>query len=219
MNVDSAQAPQAADAVDQPQEEPADQKSDGPSAFSKLLLKSGKGKPAGEDIPGKPGAGPDAMTAHSPQTVTQIPILADSHPASSATSHTESLHAVSLPPQIEGVVREITAGVNAAGRNEVNIELNSKTLNGLQIHIEKHDGKIDVQFQSRTDDVARLLSRNVGALSQALADRGVAVNDIRIETPQAVPRTEEYKSNSRQQDSGRGGQGRGGQGRQQQTRQ
>jgi hypothetical protein len=50
----------------------------------------------------------------------------------------------------------------------------------------------------------------VNELSQALADRGVQVNEIRVETPQSAARAEEYRPRSRQNDSGRGGQGRGG---------
>jgi flagellar hook-length control protein FliK len=219
VNIDSAQASQLTesqptDATSQTEDQPVSSKSDEPSAFSKLLSKGGAGKPDGESKAAAAQAarlGAHAGTDGVPginNVVTAIP--ADVQPAITTASPVQAPHSVAIPPGIEGVVREITTGINGAGNHEVHIELTSKTLGGLKIQLERHDGKIDIQFQSRTDDVARLLSRNVNELSQALADRGVQVNEIRVETPQSAARAEEYRPRSRQNDPGSGGQGRGG---------
>ena len=90
---------------------------------------------------------------------------------------------VQVPPELQGLVREISSMVNVHGNQQVNIELNSNVLKGLHIHIERQkDGAIAVQFQSSSAEVARLLSSNVDALSQGLADRGINVADIRVST-------------------------------------
>jgi len=136
-------------------------------------------------------------------------------PGSIQPEQVAAVHAVTLPPELQNVVREICVGVNAAGNQQVQIELNSTALRGLQIKIEKHDGQLGIQFLSSSDNVTRLLSRNVDALSSALAERGLVVNEIQV-TPRAeVPRVQEYSKSGRREDSGRG-QGGGGQGRQQQ---
>ncbi len=88
---------------------------------------------------------------------------------------------VAVPPELQQLVREISSVVNAEGNQQMNIELNSNVLKGLQIRIERQrDGAIAVQFQSSSADVARLLAKNVDVLSQGLAERGVNVANIRI---------------------------------------
>lgn len=96
-------------------------------------------------------------------------------------SKIESKHVVNLPPELQNLVHEI-AVVN--GGHEVHIEMNSNALKGLHIRIEKQDGAVAIQFQSSSEDTARLLLRNIDNLSQSLADRGVNVADIRVTTAQ-----------------------------------
>lgn len=119
-------------------------------------------------------------------------------------------HLVSLPPDLAQLVREISVVVNAPGQQQVHIELNSTALKGLQIRIDRQEGAIAIQFQSTSDEVAQLLSKNIDGLTQGLADRGLNVSDIHIAGPGQTDRGQNYKNrfagNARWQ--GAGGQGR-----------
>ena len=107
----------------------------------------------------------------------------------------QSKTSVQVPPELQGLVREISSVVNANGNQQVNIELNSNVLKGLHIRIERQkDGAIAVQFQSSSDDVARLLTKNMDALSQGLADRGVNVGDIRVSGRDTTTGTQSTKT-------------------------
>lgn len=128
----------------------------------------------------------------------------------SQVSKVESKHTVDLPPELQNLVREI-AVVN--GGREVHIEMNSNALKGLHIRIEKQDGAVAIQFQSTSEDTARLLSRNIDGLSQSLADRGVNVADIRVTTAQETSSKWSQKQNPKrdQQSGGQSQSGRQGQ--------
>lgn len=108
----------------------------------------------------------------------------------------ESKSVVEVPPELQQLVREISVVVNANGNQQVHIELNSNVLKGLHIRIERQNGAIAVQFQSSSDDVARLLSRNIDALSQGLAERGVSVADIHVSGSQESAGSQNYKGRS-----------------------
>jgi len=146
------------------------------SSFSRVLAKKREGiQDDGQPKTGKqneidPGMIPPGLMG--PQTLFDQSLQPT--PVQSKTS-------VQVPPELQQLVREISTVVNTNGNQQVDIELNSNVLKGLHIHIERQkDGAIAVQFQSSSDDVARLLSKNVDTLSQGLADRGVVVADIRV---------------------------------------
>jgi flagellar hook-length control protein FliK len=107
-----------------------------------------------------------------------------------------SKEAAALPAELQQVVREISVVVDAAGKQQVHIDLNSNVLKGLHIRIERQDGVMAILFQSTSDQVASLLSRHVDALSQGLAERGVTVADIRVAGPRESSRVQGYKSQS-----------------------
>ena len=124
------------------------------------------------------------------------------------TGQGESKRMVAVPPEVQQLVREISVVVNAAGKQQVHIELNSNVMQGLHIRIERQEGAITIQFQSSSDDVSRLLLKNADALSQGLADRGVNLADIRVIGPRDSTRvqTDKYRSGSRPpQGRGQGG--------------
>ena len=177
---------------------------DEPSSFSRLLVKKQVSKQgASQAKDGKQSATEfEAIVA----TFMQIPKSFD---LSLQTAQVESKHAVSLPPELQQVVREISVVVNAAGNHEVHIELNSNVLKGLHIRIEKQEGAVAIQFQSASEQVMNLLSKNVEVLSQALADRGVNVADIRVAASKEYSRAKDHKGNSSKSGS-RGHRGRQG---------
>jgi len=99
--------------------------------------------------------------------------------------HVEAPRPVTPPAIVEGLVREISV-VAADNRQEVNIELNSKTLDSLRIEISKQGGNVCVQFVTSSPEVERVLQRNIDALNQGLAQRGVnATLAIRESAPQS----------------------------------
>jgi flagellar hook-length control protein FliK len=95
-------------------------------------------------------------------------------------SQVENKHIVTLPPELQHVVREISVAVNDSGRQQVHIELNSNVLKGLHIRVERQDAGVAIQFQSPSDHVSSLLMKNLSSLSQGLADRGVEVSNISV---------------------------------------
>jgi hypothetical protein len=110
------------------------------------------------------------------------------------TTEIESKHIVAVPPELQQVVREISVAINAAGNHQVQIELNSTALKGLRINIERQAEGVAIQFQSTSDQVSGLLSRNVDALMQGLGDRGVTVSNISISGPRESARSQDSKS-------------------------
>ena len=103
---------------------------------------------------------------------------------------------VAVPPELQQLVREISVVVNAPGNQQVHIELNSNVLKGLHIRIERQNGALAIQFQSASAEVSRLLSTNLHSLTEGLADRGVNVADIRVNSPQSLSSTAKYKQGS-----------------------
>jgi hypothetical protein len=101
---------------------------------------------------------------------------------------------------------------NQAGDERVDIQFNSKTLQGLQVSISQSEGKVSVQFSTPNEQVSQLLSQNVQALTQALNNRGVDVADVRVASYSAAADSGKGGSAS-DRDSGRGRGGSGGSGR------
>jgi len=96
------------------------------------------------------------------------------------TSKVTDTLSVNLKEGIRALAREINFGVNAAGKEQIEIQLNSKTFDGLRIQIVRDQGLINIQFQARTQELSQLLTENVGALTNSLADHGIKVGQIRV---------------------------------------
>ncbi len=122
----------------------------------------------------------------------------------------ESKRAVAVPVELQQLVHEITVGVNAAGNQQVSIELNSNVLKGLHIRIERQQGAVSIQFQSTSDQVSSLLSNNLDALSEGLADRGVSVSNIRITGAGESAGSQDFKGRALSGGRAPSGQQRGG---------
>jgi len=166
-----------------------------PSTFSRVLAKKPTSNQDGADIDGN---------RRSESETNPLAMVTPSQPSPfdgwMEPGKIEPKHVVELPQDLQNLVREI-AVVN--GGREVHIEINSNVLKGLHIRIEKQDGAVAIQFQSSSEDTARILSRNLDGLSQTLADRGVNVSDIRVTTVQETAKTWSQKQGSKSgQDSG-----------------
>jgi flagellar hook-length control protein FliK len=171
------------------------------SKFAKVLAKKHpEGDEAAKSKDGKP-SGNDLDPAN--LGLMQIP---KGFEASIQAAQVDGKRVVAVPPELQQLVREISVVVNSADRQQVHIELNSNVLKGLHIRIDRQDGAVAIQFQSTSDQVSNLLTRNIDALSQGLADRGVNVSDIRVSRPQEYARARDSKSSG----SNSGGSGQGG---------
>lgn len=115
--------------------------------------------------------------------------------------------------QIRSIVQEVRMVTKPGDKSQIEIQLTSKTLDGLQIKIERgEEGRMRIDFMTKNDDVAQLLSRNMQNLSQSLAAHGLRVSNIQVVNPaaQAIaasfaaqPRPIETFSSSSFSDSGR----------------
>jgi len=175
------------------------------SSFSKLLAKKRDG---GQDANQFQGGTKGRQGEQDPSTLDimqQQPGLDHSI----ETAPVESKHIVAVPPELQQLVREISVAVNAQGNKEVQIELNSHALKGLNIRIERQAEGVAIQFNSTSDQVSALLQKNLPALTQGLTDRGVAVSTINVSGPKEVARFQDSKGRSNfGNQSGRQGRGR-----------
>lgn len=162
----------------------------GKSTFSKTLAKKRDATNSDpfQGISGKSGGGADP-TATGLMDQQQQPME-----RSIQTAEIESKHVVPVPPELQSVVREISAAVNAAGNHQVQIELNSNVLKGLRINIEKQAEGVAIQFQSNSDQISTLLSSNIDSLTQGLSDRGVTVSNISIRGPRESAGSQDSKN-------------------------
>jgi flagellar hook-length control protein FliK len=182
-------------------------KDDGASPFSQLLSKK-KGTNAGDDSPSK-GA-QSRQPEFDPVAAGLIPGQLPKAESPIKTAQVESKQPVTLPVELQQLVREITVGVNAAGRQEVRIEMNSNVLKGLHIQVERKDGAIAIQFQTTSAQVTDLLQRNVAALSQAFSDKGMNEPVIRVNGSGESGQAGDFKNQPQFGGSGQRGNQRGG---------
>jgi hypothetical protein len=114
------------------------------------------------------------------------------------------------------IVREIAAQAPPAGTSSVEIQFDSRTLEGLHVRIQKSDNGLNVQFSTSSESVSRLLTTNVHSLTQALEQRGYAAPTITVQRPEAAASFSSGDSrHSSRRRGGRGGDGSGdSQGRQ-----
>jgi hypothetical protein len=163
------------------------------SSFSKVLAKKRDGKQ--DDTDSRTGKQRDTDPGLIPGLLAGPQALLEQSMQPTAV---QSKSPVQVPPELQGLVREISSLVNVKGNQQVNIELNSNVLKGLHIQIERQkDGAIAIQFQSSSEAVTQLLSRNVDALSQGLIDRGVNVGDIRVSGRDSTTGTQSSGQNSK----------------------
>ena len=175
------------------------------SSFSKMLAKK---KEAGQDANQFQGGAKGRQGEQDPSTLDimqQQPGLDHSM----QTAPVEGKHIVAVPPELQQLVREISVAVNAQGNKEVQIELNSHALKGLNIRIERQAEGVAIQFNSTSDQISSLLQKNLPALTQGLNERGVAISTINVSGPKEFARSQDSKGRSNfGNQSGRQGRGR-----------
>lgn len=158
----------------------------------------------------KTGAFAKAMqeaAAPPPAALAPLPAL-----AGPAAAETKQVRAVQLPPALAGLVNEIQVELQGAGKSEVRIEFESKTLDGLQVKITRENNKLAVEMNCRSAEVSRLLAHHVEGLTAALESRGYVAPVIEIrQTARSTPSQQQARQQGSGQDSGQreGGQSSG----------
>lgn len=178
---------------------------DQPSAFSQMLAKKREADREGMQSQRSKSLQSDSNIGTGASSF-QVADQSRNAPASVAAM--DSKHSVSLPPDLQQLVREISVATTKAGNQQVHIEMNSTVMKGLQIRIERHEGTLNVQFQSQSEQVTNLLSKNLDALSQGLMNLGERAVEIRFASPKDVGKASDFRS--RYDQGGRGQRGYGG---------
>jgi flagellar hook-length control protein FliK len=188
---------QAANAPQATGDQPASGGADKRASFNKALDKARERDQAGET--GK------AEQAVAGQAAGTAALLARDGPVEGA----QAAHAVTDPRLIEGLVREIVVMTRGAESQEVTIQFDSRTLDGLRVHLERDKGELSVRFVTRSEEATKLINANVDQLAHALQAKGLPLAAIQV---QGVGRREETRR-YHQRENRQGGQGGGKQGR------
>jgi flagellar hook-length control protein FliK len=121
---------------------------------------------------------------------------------------TKAASTLNEPEVIRNLVREILVVTEPRGRQTVDVQFNSTTLDGLRVRISREDDKIAIRFLTASASVSDLLSRNAAQLSEALQAKGLHVVPIQVEL-RAAPVSMEAGPPARDGERGGGGQGNG----------
>lgn len=87
---------------------------------------------------------------------------------------------------LDGLAHEISISLRGADLKEVHIQMDSKTMAGLQIRISKENGKLNVRLQSESADISRMLAQQTDALAQRLETRGYPGAVVQVQSPPAA---------------------------------
>jgi hypothetical protein len=110
------------------------------------------------------------------------------------------------------LVREITAQAPPGGPGSVDIQFDSRTLEGLHVRIQKSDNGLNVLFSTSSEAVSQLLTTNVHSLTQALEQRGYVAPTVTVQRSEGSASFPSGDSRpSSRHHGGRGGDSQGGQ--------
>jgi flagellar hook-length control protein FliK len=101
--------------------------------------------------------------------------------------------ASAISPLIREIVQEIQVVTGPKGEQSVDVQFDSRTMQGLKVRISKVDEKVSIQFSCSDDAGARVLMKNLDQLSQALQAKGIPVASIRIDAGRPAA-TGQYES-------------------------
>jgi hypothetical protein len=78
------------------------------------------------------------------------------------------------------IVQYVRIGLNRKGEKEIQLDLHEKIFRGLKIRVTEKDGKVNVHFQTFDKAGRAVFEKNAGAIREALAKKGVEVQDITV---------------------------------------
>jgi hypothetical protein len=110
---------------------------------------------------------------------------------------------------LSSLAHEITAEAPPGGSASVEIQFDSRTLQGLHVRVQKTADRLDVRFSTSSEAVSRLLTANADSLAQALIQRGYVAPSIAVQSaPVAASATSGgFRRPARGGDRGQQGQG------------
>jgi hypothetical protein len=79
------------------------------------------------------------------------------------------------------IVERVRVGTNAAGRVEFQVDLRGDVLSGLSVRVSAHNGRIKAVFSGNDRDVLKLIEEQGEALKNALAARGLRLEEFKTE--------------------------------------
>jgi flagellar hook-length control protein FliK len=82
---------------------------------------------------------------------------------------------------IQALVDEILVVAQPNGQHDVELQFNSKTLDGLNVKITQGQDQISIRFSTTSASVSDLISRNLDQLSDALEHKGLQLAPIQVE--------------------------------------
>jgi flagellar hook-length control protein FliK len=155
-------------------------------SFAEELRQKGKkdpNRPAGLADPDRELERMDVPSRRKEAGGTEPPVLLNLAGAAALPRHrpVEEPPPVTGPPEIQNLVQEMVVAIDAVGCERVEIQLDSKTLDGLRIQIRNQGGEVAIRFFSHSPEVTQFLTQNLPALSQAMANRGIRVGACRVE--------------------------------------
>lgn len=109
----------------------------------------------------------------------------------------------SEPASIQALAHEILVVAQPNGQRSIEVQFNSKTLDGLHVKISQQQDQISIRFSTTSASVSDLISRNLDQLSDALQHKGLQLAPIQVEVTPAQTNSE---STSRGSTNGRSGQ-------------
>ncbi|OJT23337.1 flagellar hook-length control protein FliK [Archangium sp. Cb G35] len=135
----------------------------------------GGGKGGGEGKDKKDGAEAAASFRFNPALMAPVPV-AKPNPASGS----ERLRAIANEIA-QKIVERVRVGTNAAGNAEFQIDLRNDVLKGLSIKLSAKNGKIHATFSGSDREVLKMLEGQRETLKNALAGRGLTLEELRVE--------------------------------------
>jgi flagellar hook-length control protein FliK len=173
------------------------------SSFDLVLEK--KKAEAGSRQKRRPATEGEEPALASSSAIAGVPFVLPFEAENTKSSHVPSPGGAIRSTQIQNIAGEIVSQVRSAtnkdGSRSLEIEFDSKTLQGLQVRISEQQGSLNIQFSTQSENVAALLADHKADLVIALASDGFKTGTI-----STLVRSKQSGS-----DRGRGGQ-RGGQG-------
>lgn len=104
---------------------------------------------------------------------------------------------------IQGLAHEILVVAQPNGQRGIELQFNSKTLDGLHVKISQEQDQISIRFSTASASVSDLIARNLDQLSDALQHKGLQLAPIQVEVTPTQPNSESTSTGPR---DGRNGQ-------------
>jgi len=104
---------------------------------------------------------------------------------------------------VDEVVQAVRMGVNKLGDKEMQFDLKSTVLDGLNIRVSIHEGKVMTILEASTFDVKNRLDAHLGELIHSLEQRGLPAAEVEVKFKEEPRRQQDQSQQQQQQSRGR----------------